>query len=103
MRSLTMNMNNLINCVILTSDEQQQYSLSQNATISSLIFLQFAVFSTSLSQEIVFSASLEIVFQSLSNNCIYCYERDYLLKKDCRTFNDDLKTKKFTCKTERFI
>ena len=56
MRNLTMNMNNLMNCVILTFDKQQRYFSSQNATNSSSIFFQSAVSSTSLSQKIVFFA-----------------------------------------------
>ncbi len=118
MRKMTMNVNNLINCVFLSNDrsnfESNQFYSSQmlfrySQSNSSYMF-DSKSFSMSLqnmsSQNMSFSnmssSSLNNeATRSLFNKCIYCYEKNHLYKRNCVKFNENLKIERIHLQKKR--
>ncbi len=46
-------------------------------------------------------SSINEVLRFFQNKCIYCYFANHLYKKNCQTFNEDLKTKKIYLQNKR--
>ncbi len=98
MRKMTINVNNLINCVSLSSD-RSNFESSQLYS-SQMFFRYFHSNSFYMFDSRSFSMSLQNMSSSFLNNevsrfsfnkCIYCYEKDHLYKRDCVKFNENLK------------
>jgi hypothetical protein len=118
MRKMTMNVNNLINCVFLSSDRSNfesnqlyssqmlfRYSKSNSSYMfdsrSFLMSLQ-NMSSQNMSFSNMFSSFLNNeASRSLFNKCIYCYEGYHLYKKNCVKFNENLKTEKIYLQKKR--
>jgi hypothetical protein len=118
MRKMTMNVDNLINCVFLSSDrnhsESSQFYSSQmlsRYSQSSQSFM-FDSRSSSMSLQNMSSQNMSLsnmsssllnneASRSLSNKCIYCYEDDHLYKRDCAKFNEDLKVERIHLQERR--
>jgi hypothetical protein len=118
MRKMTVNVNNLINCVFLSSDRSnfessQLYSsqmLSRYSQSNSSYMLDSRSFSMSLQnmsfQNMSFSNMSSSFLnneasRSLSNKCIYCYEENHLYKRDCAKFNENLRTERIHLQERR--
>jgi hypothetical protein len=119
-RKMTMNMNNLINCVFLSNDrsnfESNQFYSSQmlfrySQSNSSYMFdsRSFSMFLQNMSFQ---NMSLSNISSSLLNNeasrslfnkCIYCYEENHLYKRNCVKFNENLKIERIHLQKEEFI
>ncbi len=118
MRKMTINVDNLINCVSLSSDRDnskssqnyQSYMTSRYSSSNQSFMFDSKSFSMSLqnmfSQNVLFSnmssASLSNeVSRSSSTKCIYCYEKDHLYKRECVKFNENLKAKRIHLQKRR--
>jgi hypothetical protein len=118
MRKMTMNVDNLINCVFLSSD--RNHSESSQFYSSQMLFrysqlsqsFMFDSKSSSMSLQNMFSQNMSSlnmsssllnneVSRSLSNKCIYCYEDDHLYKRDCAKFNEDFKAERIHLQERR--
>ncbi len=118
MRKMTMNVDNLINCVFFSSDRNhfessQFYSLQMlfRYSQSSQSFM-FDSRSFSMSLQNMFSQNMSFsnMFSSLLNNetsrslfnkCIYCYEENHLYKRNCVKFNENLKIERIHLQKRR--
>jgi hypothetical protein len=118
MRKITMNVNNLINCVFLSSDrsnsESNQLYFSQmlsrysqsNASYmldsrSFSMFLQNMSFQNMSSSNMSSSLLNNEASRSFSNKRIYCYEENHLYKRNCVKFNENLKVKRIHLQERR--
>jgi hypothetical protein len=118
MRKMTMNIDNLINCVFLLSDwnhfKSSQFYSSQMSSLYSQSSQSFMFDSRSFSMFLQNMSSQNISFsnmfssflnnetsRSLFNKCIYCYEKNHLYKKDCVKFNENLKTERIHLQKRR--
>jgi hypothetical protein len=118
MRKMTMNVNNLINCVFLSSDrsnfESNQFYSSQmffrySQSNSSYMFdsRSFSMCLQNMSSQNMslsnMSSSLlnNEATRSLSNKCIYCCEKNHLYKKDCVKFNENIKVERIHLQERR--
>ncbi len=116
MRKMTINVDNLINCVFFSSERNNSessqdyqsymssryFSSNQSFMLSSKSFL--------LSLQNMSSQNMSFSIMSFLNNeasrsffikCIYCYEENHLYKKKCVKFNENLKTKKIHLQKRR--
>ncbi len=118
MRKMTINVNNLINCVSLSSDrdnsessqDYQSYMSSRYSSSNQSFMLSSRSFSMSL-QNMSFQNVLisNMLFAFLNNEisrssfikCIYCYEKNHLYKKKCAKFNENLKAKRIHLQKRR--
>jgi hypothetical protein len=97
MKKMTINVNNLINCVFMTAEAKK---VSSKITFALLVFMMsminFAktVDAAADAQSYVtsFFESLFFAFTDRSslNKCLYCFNKNHLYKRDCKAFNDDL-------------
>ncbi len=118
MRKMTMNVNNLINCVSLSNDRSnfessQLYSsqmLSRYSQSNSSYMLDSKSFSMFLQNMSFQNMSFSNMFssflnneasRSLSNKCIYCYEENHLYKRNCVKFNENLKVERIHLQERR--
>jgi hypothetical protein len=118
MRKMTMNVDNLINCVSLSSErshfESSQFYSSQmfsryfqsNQSFmldskSFLMFLQNMSSQNMLSSNMFSSFLNNEISRSLFNKCIYCYEENHLYKRNCVKFNENLKIERISLQERR--
>ncbi len=106
MRKMTINVDNLINCVFFSSDRDnsrssqnyQSHMTSRYSSSNQSLMLDsksFSMFFQNMSFSNMFFASLSNeVARSFSTKCIYCYEKDHLYKKECVKFNENLRTRR---------
>jgi hypothetical protein len=121
MKKMTINMNNLINCVFLSNDrdnsessqDYQSYMSSRYSFLNQSFMLNSRSFSMSLQnmslqnkflQNMFFqNVLISNMFFAFHNNeisrssfikCLYCYEKNHLFKKKCVKFNENLRTKR---------
>jgi hypothetical protein len=109
MRKMTMNVDNLINCVFLSSErdnfessqDYQSYMSSRYSSSNQSLMLSSKSFSLFL-QNMFFQNMSSSIMSFLNNEisrssfikCIYCYEKNHLYKRKCVKFNENLKVKK---------
>jgi hypothetical protein len=118
MRKMTINVDNLINCVFLSSDRDnsrsnqnyQSYMTSRYSSSNQSFMFSSESFSMSLqnmsSQNVLSSNMLSAflsneVSRSFSIKCIYCYEKDHLYKRECVKFNENLRTERIHLQKRR--
>jgi hypothetical protein len=118
MRKMTMNVNNLINCVFLSSDRskfessqlyssQMFFRYSQSNSSYMLDSRSFSMFLQNMSfQNMSFSNMFSSFLnneasRSLFNKCIYCYEENHLYKRNCVKFNENLKAERIHLQERR--
>ncbi len=118
MRKMTMNVNNLINCVFLSNDRNnfessQFYSsqmfsrYSQSNSSYMLDSKSFSMFLQNMSFQNMSFSNMSSSFlnneasRSLFNKCIYCYEKDHLYKRNCVKFNENLKAERIHLQKRR--
>ncbi len=118
MRKMTINVDNLINCVSLSNDRDnskssqsyQSYMTSRYSFSNQSFMLSSESFSMFLqnmsSQNVLFSNMLFAFFsneisRSSSIKCIYCYEKDHLYKRKCVKFNENLKAERIHLQKRR--
>ncbi len=118
MKKMTINVNNLINCVFLSNDRDnsessQDYQLymfsrysssNQSLMLSSRSFSMFLqnVFSQNvLISNMLFAFLNNEISRSSFTKCIYCYEKNHLYKKECAKFNENFKIKKMHLQKKR--
>jgi hypothetical protein len=116
MRKMTMNVDNLINCVFLSSErsnfesnqDYQSYMSSRYSSSNQSLMLSSRLFSLSFQNMSFQNMSFSIM--SLLNNktsrssfikCIYCYEKNHLYKRKCVKFNENLRTEKIHLQKRR--
>jgi hypothetical protein len=116
MRKMTMNVDNLINCVFFLSErdnsessqDYQSYMSSRYSSSNQSFMLSSRSFSLSLQN--MSSQNMSFSIMSLLNNeasrsfftkCIYCYEENHLYKRKCVKFNENLKTKRIHLQKRR--
>ncbi len=109
MRKMTMNVDNLINCVFFSnerdnfesSQDYQSYMFSRYSSSNQSLMLSSRSFS--LSFQNMFFQNMSSSIMSLLNNevshssfikCIYCYEKNHLYKRKCVKFNENLKVER---------
>ncbi len=66
-------------------------SLLQSSQVS--FFVSSSMFSS--------MSSINEALRSSQNKCIYCYSQDHLYKKNCQTFNENLKAEKIHLQNKR--
>jgi hypothetical protein len=118
MRKMTINVDNLINCVFLSSDRNnsessqsyQSYMLSRYSSSNQSFMLSSESFSVSLQNMFFQNVLISNMFFAFLNNeivrssfikCIYCYEKDHLYKKECVKFNENFKIEKIHLQKRR--
>jgi hypothetical protein len=118
MRKMTINVDNLINCVFFSSDRDnsessqsyQSYmssrysSSNQSLMLSSesfSMFLQNMSFQNVLISNMLFAFLSNEIARSSFTKCIYCYEKDHLYKRKCVKFNENFKTEKIHLQKRR--
>jgi hypothetical protein len=118
MRKMTINVNNLINCVFLSSDrdnsessqDYQSYmssrysSSNQSFMLSSRsfsMFLQNMSFQNVLISNMFFAFFSNEVSRSSFIKCIYCYEKNHLYKRECAKFNENLRAERIHLQKRR--
>jgi hypothetical protein len=118
MKKMTINVDNLINCVFFSSDRDnfessQDYQSYMSSRYSSSnqsfmlnsksfsMFLQNMSFQNVLSSNMLFAFFSNEVSRSSSIKCIYCYEEDHLYKRKCVKFNENLRTERIHLQKKR--
>ncbi len=116
MRKMTMNVDNLINCVFLSNErsdlesnqDYQSYISLRYSSSNQAFMLSFRSFSLSLqnmsSQNMSFSIMSFLnneASRSFSIKCIYCYEKNHLYKRKCVKFNENLRIEKIHLQKRR--
>jgi hypothetical protein len=111
MKKMTINVDNLINCVSFSSDRNHfkssqfyssqmlfRYSQSSQSFMfdskSFSMFLQNMFFQNMSSSNMSSSFVNNEASRSFFNKCIYCYEENHLYKRNCVKFNENLRTEK---------
>jgi hypothetical protein len=97
MKKMTINVNNLVNCVFMTAEAKRvslKITSAFSAFVMSMIDFATIVNVTADAQFYVTSSfeSLSFAFTDRSslNKCLYCFSKNYLYKRNCKAFNDDL-------------
>ncbi len=107
MKKMTINVNNLINCVFFSSDRDNSESnqdyqsyMSSRYSFSNQLFMlnsrSFSMFLQNMSFQNVLISNMSFAFfnnevsRSFFIKCIYCYEENHLFKKKCVKFNENL-------------
>jgi hypothetical protein len=97
MKKMTINVNNLVNCVFMTV-EAKKVSLKITSAFSVLV-MSMIDFATTVDAAADAQSYVTSFFESLSfastdrsslNKCLYCFSKNHLYKRDCKAFNDDL-------------
>jgi hypothetical protein len=118
MRKMTINVDNLINCVSLSSNRSNsessqdyqsymssRYSSSNQSLMlsskSSSMFLQNMSSQNVLISNMFFAFLSNEISRSSFNKCIYCYEENHLYKKECVKFNENLKAERIDLQKRR--
>ncbi len=116
MRKMTMNVDNLINCVFLSSERNNSESsqdyqsyMSSRYSFSNQSFMfnsrSFSLFFQNMSfQNMSFSIMLFLNNETSRSSfikCIYCYEKNHLYKKKCVKFNENLRAEKIYLQEKR--
>jgi Asp-tRNA(Asn)/Glu-tRNA(Gln) amidotransferase C subunit len=97
MKKMTINVNNLVNCVFMTAEVKKVPSKITSAlSVSVMSMIDFATtvdaaadaqsYMTSFFELLSFASTN----RSSLNKCLYCFDKNHLYKKDCKAFNDDL-------------
>jgi hypothetical protein len=111
MRKMTMNVDNLINCVFLSSERNNSESSQDYQSYMSSRY-------SSSNQSFMFSSkSFSLLFQNISSStmsflnneasrssstkCIYCYEENHLYKRKCAKFNENLRAERIHLQERR--
>jgi dGTP triphosphohydrolase len=118
MRKMTMNVDNLINCVFLSnerdnsesSQDYQSYMSSRYSSSNQSLMLSSRSFSLSF-QNMSFQNMSSFIMSFLNNEIsrssftkyIYCYEENHLYKKECVKFNENLKIERIHLQKKKFI
>jgi hypothetical protein len=116
MWKMTMNVDNLINCVFFSSErsnsessqDYQSYMSSRYSSSFQSLMLSSKSFSLSL-QNMSFQNMSSSIMSFLNNEtsrssfikCIYCYEENHLYKKKCIKFNENLRTERIQLQERR--
>jgi hypothetical protein len=118
MKKMTINVDNLINCVFLSSDrnnaessqDYQSYMSSRYSSSNQSFMLNSKSFSMFLQNMFSQNVLISNMFFAFLNNeisrsffikCIYCYEKIYVYKRKCVKFNENLKTKRIHLQKRR--
>ncbi len=118
MRKMTINVDNLINCVFLSSDrsnfessqDYQSYMSSRYSSSNQSLMLNsksFSMFFQNMSFQNVLILNMLFAFfnnkisRSSFIKCIYCYEKNHLYKRKCVKFNENLKTRRIHLQKKR--
>ncbi len=118
MKKMTINVDNLINCVFLSSDRDnfessqdyqsymfsRYFSSNQQFMLSSKsfsMFLQNMSFQNVLISNMLFAFFSNEISRSSFIKCIYCYEKNHLYKRECVKFNENLKVEKIHLQKRR--
>ncbi len=118
MRKMTINVNNLINCVIFSShrnnsessQDYQSYMFSRYSSSNQSLMLSSRSFSMSLQNVSSQNVLISNMFFAFLNNeisrsfftkCIYCYEKNHLYKRKCAKFNENFKAEKIHLQKRR--
>jgi hypothetical protein len=111
MRKMTINVDNLINCVFFSNERDnsessqsyQSYMLSRYSSLNQSLMFSSESFSMSFQNMSFQNVLISNMFFAFLNNeivrssfikCIYCYEKNHLYKKECVKFNENLKTER---------
>jgi hypothetical protein len=97
MKKMTINVNNLVNCVFMTAEAKKMPSKitsALSASVMSMIDFATTVDAAADAQSYVTSSFESLSFASTDrsslNKCLYCFSKNHLYKRDCKAFNDDL-------------
>ncbi len=118
MKKMTINVNNLINCVFFSSDrnnsesdqDYQSYMFSRYSSSNQSLMLSSKSFSMFLQNMFSQNVLISNMFFAFFNNeisrssfikCIYCYEKNHLFKRKYVKFNENLKAKKIHLQKRR--
>jgi hypothetical protein len=118
MKKMTINVNNLINCVFFSSDrdnsessqDYQSYMFSRYSSSNQSLMLSsrsFSMFLQNMSSQNVLTSNMFFAFlnnevsRSSFIKCIYCYEKNHLYKRECAKFNENLKAKRIHLQKKR--
>jgi hypothetical protein len=113
MRKMTINVDNLINCVFLSNDRDnskssqiyQLYMTSRYFFSNQSLMLDSRSFSMSFqnmsSSNMFFAFLNNEIARSFFIKCIYCYEEDHLYKRKCVKFNENLRTERIHLQKRR--
>ncbi len=118
MKKMTINVNNLINCVFLSNDrdnselsqDYQSYMSSRYSSSSQSFMLSsrsFSMFFQNMSSQNVLISNMFLAFlnneisRSSFIKCIYWYEKNHLYKRECAKFNENLRTKRIHLQKRR--
>jgi hypothetical protein len=101
MKKMTINVNNLVNCVFMTAEVKKMsskitsaFSVSVMSMIDFATIINVAVDAVTDAQSYVTSFFEFLSFASTDrsslNKCLYCFDKNHLYKRDCKAFNNDL-------------
>jgi Asp-tRNA(Asn)/Glu-tRNA(Gln) amidotransferase C subunit len=97
MKKMTINVNNLVNCVFMTAEAKRvssKITSAFSAFVMSTIDFATTVDAAADAQSYVTSSFESLSFASTDrsslNKCLYCFSKNHLYKRDCKAFNDDL-------------
>jgi hypothetical protein len=118
MRKMTINVDNLINCVFFSNERSnsesnqnyQSYMFSRYSSSNQSFMLSsesFSMFLQNMSSQNVLISNMSFallnneIVRSFFTKCIYCYEKDHLYKRECVKFNENLKTERIHLQKKR--
>ncbi len=118
MRKMTINVDNLINCVFFSNDRDNskssqnyqsymtsRYSSSNQSLMldsrSFSMFFQNMFFQNVLFSNMLFASLNNEISRSSSIKCIYCYDKNHLYKRKCVKFNENFKAEKIHLQKKR--
>ncbi len=116
MRKMTMNVDNLINCVFLSnersnfeSNQDYQSYMSSRYSFSNQSFMldtkSFSLFLQNMSSQNMSSSIMSFLNNETSRSsfikCIYCYEENHLYKRKCVKFNENLRAERIHLQKRR--
>jgi hypothetical protein len=97
MKKMTINVNNLVNYVfMIVKAKKVSLKITSAFSVSVMSTIDFAttVDAAADAQFYVTSSfeflSFAFINRSFLNKCLYCFSKNHLYKRDCKTFNDDL-------------
>jgi Asp-tRNA(Asn)/Glu-tRNA(Gln) amidotransferase C subunit len=108
MKKMTINVNNLVNCVFMTVEAKKvssKITSALSASVMSMIDFATTVNAVADAQSYVTSffefLSFAFTDRSFLNKCLYCFSKNHLYKRNCKVFNDDLISNKVHLQDKR--
>jgi hypothetical protein len=108
MKKMTINVNNLINYVFMITKVKRMFSKITSALSAFVMSMIDFATTIKIAADAQFYVTSFLKFLSFAftdrfslNKCLYCFDKNHLYKRNCKTFNDDLISNKMYLQDKR--